>query len=965
MAESEASYLSSGEQSPTRGRTLRRMPARSRLASESIYRRLSSIASGVDASALRERLMSRDLVLEPEEYLADVLLEPRQFAHLRTWSLSEELYRAASLDSSVDLTRFAGHRDTFAMLHLPQAPSKAVELPHAFYQQLVYYLDLDSYKSLRLSCRTWSHGITNARPVCLPTANRIPTEILEKIYDELEPTDFNNARHSCRAWMIVSLNDKLLTEMLRLGGWYEAAKQDLARLQSTEERRLSVVSTNWVFSKRLATECELSPRPSLDHQTRAGLPHGPVNPQGLIRQPTLTSEVDFADLARKDYDHGKDSDPPLRFVVSTIYVYLLTDPYGNPPHEYGGHFHAVASISCPERALAVSMDTSSDRLSVAALLDERCGLVADIARHDILPARKGPVSARTPPAFPANTNRSLTVIDGPRVELLAWNSDGSYASHDISQCSDFCRSCGARDVYRDLCSPQDPPRSVAICPQRRCVAFGNQSGIEIHWLDILSGQELQRWFPLSSPSDCLYFLPNRVGIDSNRKLRVIASADHPTQAKIAQKMYPTRVRQLKRKRSWDYYASYDDPWKLDHAFSRLSFLGNIRPYLEHFNARPLSDGHNVLYTNPHDNRLYLGGDTTPGQGIPQLMRRFVFEGPQSGWLPYIYAGAQELKWGVRVIAGYACESNLKAFRQVWLFSVPIDVFSAPPPPIITEEDGSQPILPSSVIPIRIQGVHIATIRGLAEVSINARDGDLTLRAFSSSLMKAYTWQFAAGNKDVLNLAVQDDGITTAVITDEGPQDKNEIMRDASPLPFRRYKTERYETRGWRTPWDDGRGRWVSEAWSDGAMETPGPVLAPRNTDEDGDVPMVDAPNLASTDGSSDGAGEDEDIIMTDASDLRRSHEDRTSMEGAERTEEDADQDEGYFSGEEAEGRATFQRTGGPFAIHVPPMHDGHWSDGSADWVPDYLAEKGAEMEDEGLGVDLLTLSRLELEMLGL
>jgi hypothetical protein len=82
---------------------------------------------------------------------------------------------------------------------------------------------------------------------------------------------------------------------------------------------------------------------------------------------------------------------------------------------------------------------------------------------------------------------------------------------------------GPRSLYRNLCSEDDPPRSVAICPQRRCVAFGCSAGIELHWVDALTGQDLNRWFPLTAPSDFLFFLPPRKSVDSAKKLRLISS----------------------------------------------------------------------------------------------------------------------------------------------------------------------------------------------------------------------------------------------------------------------------------------------------------------------------------------------------------------------------------------------------------------------------------------------------------
>ena len=68
---------------------------------------------------------------------------------------------------------------------------------------------------------------------------------------------------------------------------------------------------------------------------------------------------------------------------------------------------------------------------------------------------------------------------------------------------------GTSTFYRHICSEDDPPRSVSICPQHRCVAFGCSAGIELHWIDALTGQSLSRWFPLTASSDYLYlYVPN-------------------------------------------------------------------------------------------------------------------------------------------------------------------------------------------------------------------------------------------------------------------------------------------------------------------------------------------------------------------------------------------------------------------------------------------------------------------------
>ena len=37
-------------------------------------------------------------------------------------------------------------------------------------------------------------------------------------------------------------------------------------------------------------------------------------------------------------------------------------------------------------------------------------------------------------------------------------------------------------VYRNICTDEDPPCSVAISPTRQCVAFGCKTGVELYWV---------------------------------------------------------------------------------------------------------------------------------------------------------------------------------------------------------------------------------------------------------------------------------------------------------------------------------------------------------------------------------------------------------------------------------------------------------------------------------------------------
>ena len=52
---------------------------------------------------------------------------------------------------------------------------------------------------------------------------------------------------------------------------------------------------------------------------------------------------------------------------------------------------------------------------------------------------------------------------------------------------------GVRRIYKNLCTVYNPPQSVAICPQRQCVAFGCRNGVELHWIDTLRGNSISRY----------------------------------------------------------------------------------------------------------------------------------------------------------------------------------------------------------------------------------------------------------------------------------------------------------------------------------------------------------------------------------------------------------------------------------------------------------------------------------------
>ena len=808
----DASGSSSGQQSPTRGRTTEVVGTNHGLVSWATTRRRAGPSSiELDTSLMQDRWSNRDLSVEPSEIeIHDSIIEPFSVERVRL-SVSEVLNHAGRRESPFGATGFADSQEPFAILGLRLLPPrKAPSLPLTFFQQLLSYIDFETYLSVRLSCHCWSAAVTSVRPLKYPSVYHLPAEIVEQIYNHLSPADFNAARHTCRSWMRVSLDYRLLSLMLKRGGCWAAARTDLAlcRPSGTQQGH---VNEEWLASKRLAIECSFGPDwtgngtrkqaswtitsysdglSSADHEHRTSL--------------RLTSQTNFEDLR---HGYGTTENPnqnnPLSFTTSVcgkfllathnfvIYVYRLHDGSSTPA--YGGHIHPFTSVVCPAKVLSVSMDTSSQRFAIGGLLEGRMGLVCNL--HDTSRPTQTSSSARqgaTSQSFGPHADHSLSdnrldhTINGSRPRSWSQDGSGSDTLHHVRGTFDLPIGpstetplpprdvsvhiqpldkaipveTGPRSIYRNLCSPDDPPLSVAICPQRQCVAFGCSTGIELHWVDALTGQDLNRWFPLAARSDFLYFLPPRVGVDSARKLRLISSAGLLGSMRAA----PTIAREGGLRSG------------------EVSVPGRAAT-VDHYRAVPLSDGWNVLFTEPGSGRLFLGGDAPMG-AENKLVRRIELVGPldENGErvVPSVYAGGADLRWGVRVVVGYG--------ERLWLFCVPPDMF----------EDGREKkswawwysdggwghrlkvgeVRP--VWPVRIRGTEIGRVEGLVSVAVDAGMGMVSIWACASG-GTVFVWQVCGGweeNKKALVRRVMRDGSVLV----ERDADGDVVMRDAPPLP---------------------------------------------------------------------------------------------------------------------------------------------------------------------------------------
>ncbi|KAI9780707.1 MAG: hypothetical protein M1835_004445 [Candelina submexicana] len=526
----------------------------------------------------------------------------------------------------------------------------------------------------------------------------------------------------------------------------------------------------------------------------------------LVTGLSLTSTIDFSELgsASVPSPHG----PGLILTVSTcgrylmvadgclVYIFSLQSNVTttNPPSKYGGSFHAVTALMCPHRVLAVSMDTSSQRFAIAVLGDGRRGIVFDL-HHDTsqrlgetgssFSHMSGLIHADLSYQFPGSCKLAGITLQGSNAtsnEAIsepatispsdatngARDSDrltsNQYDHHACMLNNTFRGSIDETDpgvpltlpsgtnvsTYRNLCSEKDPPRSIAICPQRRCVAFGCAAGIELHWVDALTNQDLNRWFPLTAPSDFLFFLPPRKGIDSSKKLRLISSAARPQERPAISKRFFGGLG-----RGGEGF--WSNLLCSSGAASEAGLVGANAS--DHHRAIPLSDGYHVVFTDPGSGCVCIGSDAPVG-GPTKLIRRIMFLGPNAEegregvvW-PGCYAVGRELRWGVRVVVCFG--------DAVWLFCVPGDVWQdarSEIPNLKEEEEesgagdwkafwkGDQEdgeVGGVCLWPVRVRGQEIGrVVGGVVDLAVESGGAALRVWAFASG-GRAWAWEVDDG-----------------------------------------------------------------------------------------------------------------------------------------------------------------------------------------------------------------------------
>lgn len=454
-----------------------------------------------------------------------------------------DLNESAVSDTASDSTELHATGDTSRIVR---------EIPHSVAKRLLDFAPPESRYALRSTCKPWSRAVDKAKPIPRPAGNVIPPEILLQVFYLLNPRDFDNARRICSQWMRVSLDHNLLKSMLKRAGWWDAWQRDCQTPRPAVEGSLV-----WKMSKRFSTECLLSGR-KLNVEKPGFLTTGVVDFSKLSQQHPVQvarSPQPEAIPPRTDY-FGGGIVPTSKFNVSIcgnyllvtsgtmIYVYhLLTKRTGlresKPFADISDKdISLLATIPCPNGVVSATIDTSAAKFVVAALLLDRIGMVCDVAP----------------------------------------THDSGSTFHDSSR------------HYYDVCSPEDPPRSVSVCPGRRCVAFGGGSGIELRWVDEISKQDCRKHFPMSQPSEILHFLPNPS--ETPEELRLITSLAGPgvlgCQCHNGESR-PTCKSHLE--------ADVHSLTSLDPKDKQN--LSHVRAtHCHHYRAIPLNDGLHILFIEP-------------------------------------------------------------------------------------------------------------------------------------------------------------------------------------------------------------------------------------------------------------------------------------------------------------------------------------------------------------------------------
>ena len=212
----------------------------------------------------------------------DEYLRPGAFAgHRDTLARIQMLSRRSSISSTSTCGTTIHRRPTKNFSDASQNERGGRCLLQNVFELISAYLGPEDSKSLLLICKPTT---TSASQPVLSAVQRMPGELLQMIYSKLSPSDFDAIRHTCSHLFLASLDKRLLLLMIQRSGALCALQHDLRRREETTRRKVhtsldrhvidhighavnnchtpevdDIVSDEWLYSKRLATEARLSP----------------------------------------------------------------------------------------------------------------------------------------------------------------------------------------------------------------------------------------------------------------------------------------------------------------------------------------------------------------------------------------------------------------------------------------------------------------------------------------------------------------------------------------------------------------------------------------------------------------------------------------------------------------------------------------------------------------------------------
>lgn len=540
------------------------------------------------------------------------------------------------------------------------------------------------------------------------------------------------------------------------------------------------------MSRRFATECLLSGRKLNDEKS------------GFL----TTAVVDFSSLSNStrrtsrrtrpqpvlQMTEGKSSGVSTFSISSCsnyllvttgcmIYIYSLLGRKSRPisATDFGDDdLTLVSRISCPFDILSAAIDTSKPQFTIAALLCNRVGMICNLD--------------------------------------MAWAKDsatkGSRYNNKMATSSPH--------FFYNICTVDNPPRTVALCPGRPIVAFGCAAGIEIHSVNRTKRNEQRKHFSLPQPSEILHFLPS--GPETPSELRLISSLSGPGvhECKCPPSPSPSSS------------SSASSP-KLDQKNNQFHFLADIQSFnrrriphapsrsfirathCHHYRAVPINDGFHIMFIEPRTSLLCIGTDAPIG-GSTSLTRAFVcvpppFSDAQDGQIktpppspspsnttpppadlpvPTTFTAGSDLRWGLRVVAAYG--------DRLVLYSVPLDVFNVirkererqadgamgasdlaldwyidsersrkQSESLVQNQNGDWEFLlsvsyrPTAMMwPFKIYGKEIGSVKGTVELALQSSEGSVRVWAFGKN-GKGTVLDVDTGDTPTRSLGVGSDG----------------------------------------------------------------------------------------------------------------------------------------------------------------------------------------------------------------